>query len=252
MPSASHLGHPDDPSGPERAGEAAQVVGLGGPGTAGRPGRPSELPRAPGLEDADLLAGMAARDAESLGQLYDRFGRACHALARRVLGDDNLAQDVVQEVFLTVWRDAARYQPGRGTVASYLLTITHHKAVDLVRREEGVRRRRSGPPELLDSVPSPAPGPPEHAWESVRRDRVRSAMSDLPDPQREVLALAYFGGYTQSEIATLTGVPLGTVKTRTLAGMRRLRERLAALSEEAAAHSGPGGPPTGRTGKAGA
>ena len=178
------------------------------------------------LEDPALVALVVDGDGSALEALYGRYGRASYALARRILGDETLAQDVVQEVFLTVWRDAARYDASRGGFSTWLLTMTHHKAVDSVRKEENLRKRRA-PADALDLAESGDPGVDEEAWASVRRDHVRRALADLPDPQREALGLAYFGGYTQREIAILTGTPLGTVKTRMLAGMKRLRGVLA-------------------------
>jgi RNA polymerase sigma-70 factor (ECF subfamily) len=139
------------------------------------------------------------------------------------------AEDVVQEVFLTLWRDPGRYDGSRGSFASWLLSVTHHKAVDAVRREESLRRRRAQATEdavaMLEESEH-APGVDEEVWGLMRRERVRHALRDLPDAQREALALAYYGGYTQREVAALTGAPLGTVKTRMLTGMRRLAEAL--------------------------
>ena len=177
------------------------------------------------LEDPALCALVVDGDGSALEALYDRHGRAAYALARRVLNDDQLAQDVVQEVFLAVWRDARRYDPSRGTFPTWLLTMTHHRAVDSVRREENLRKRRA-PADALDLTAATEPGTDEAAWETVRRDHVRAALADLPESQREALGLAYYGGYTQREIAMLTGSPLGTVKTRMLTGMKRLREVL--------------------------
>jgi RNA polymerase sigma-70 factor (ECF subfamily) len=131
----------------------------------------------------------------------------------------------VQEVFLTVWRDAGRFDPVRGSFASWLLSMTHHKAVDSVRREEKIRKRRTAA-EVLEERESDAPGVHDAAWSSVRRARVRDALATLPEAQREALVLAYFGGYTQREIAGLTATPLGTVKTRMLTAMKRMKESL--------------------------
>jgi RNA polymerase sigma factor (sigma-70 family) len=173
-----------------------------------------------------LVARVVEGDPAALEALYQRYGRPCFALAARILGDVGLAEDVVQEVFLAVWRDAGRFDVTRGGFASYLLAMTHHKAVDVVRREENLRRRRAGP-EHLESRESPAPPVPDEVWATIQGERVRAALVRLPAPQREALALAYFGGYTQREIAGLTATPLGTVKTRMLAGMARLRDLLA-------------------------
>jgi RNA polymerase sigma-70 factor (ECF subfamily) len=181
-------------------------------------------------EDADLVARVGTGDQTALAALYDRYSRPCYSLARRILGDEALAEDVVQEVFLAVWRDPSRFDPSRGAFATWLLSATHHKAVDSVRREENHRKRRAST-DVLESTVSDAPAVDEEAWLSVRRDRVRTVLATLPVAQREALGLAYFGGYTQREIAGLTGIPLGTVKTRMLAGMRRMRDELAAIDD---------------------
>ena len=183
-----------------------------------------------GLDDRALVARVVQADAEALEALYRRYGRPCYGLARRILTDEQFAQDVVQEVFLTVWRDASRFDASRGAFSSWLLSMTHHKAVDAVRREENLRKRRTTA-DVLDDAVSDAPAVHDEVWSLLRRSRVRDALQVLPDPQREALTLAYFGGYTQREIAGLTDTPLGTVKTRMLAGMRRLREVLDEISD---------------------
>ena len=184
-----------------------------------------------GLQDGQLVQLVAERDAGALEVLYDRYGKAAYSLARRILTDEVLAQDVVQEVFLSLWRDAHRFDAGRGTLATYLLSMTHHRAVDVVRREENLRRRRTSD-EALEFRPDPAPGVEAQAEAAERRVEVRAALAQLPPAQREALALAYFGGYTQREVATLVGVPLGTVKTRMAAGMRKLKEALREAGRE--------------------
>ena len=178
-----------------------------------------------GLDDRALVARVTEGDGGALEALYGRYGSACYGLARRILSDEQLAQDVVQEVFLTVWRDAHRFDGSRGGFSSWLLSMTHHKAVDAVRREENHRKRRSAA-ELLDERPAEHPQVDDQVWSGIRRERVRTALQTLPVPQREALVLAYFGGYTQREIAGLTDTPLGTVKTRMLMGMRRLKDGL--------------------------
>jgi len=179
--------------------------------------------------DENLVQAVVARRPEAIDFLYARYGRPAFALARRIIGDDGFAEDVVQEVFLTLWRDPGRFDRARGTFASWLLSVTHHKSVDAVRREEALRRRRTQAADdavtMLDESPH-APGVPEEVWNQLRRERVRGALKKLPDVQREALALAYYGGYTQREVAALTGAPLGTVKTRMLTGMRRMAEAL--------------------------
>jgi RNA polymerase sigma factor (sigma-70 family) len=178
-----------------------------------------------GLRDGQLVELVAQRDAGALEALYDRYGRAAYSLARRILTEETLAQDVVQEVFLSLWRDARRFDAGRGTVATYLLSMTHHRAVDVVRREESLRRWRTSD-EGLELEPDPKARVEDEVEASERRAQVRAALAELPAAQREALLLAYFGGYTQREVAALVGVPLGTVKTRMAAGMRKLKEAL--------------------------
>jgi RNA polymerase sigma factor (sigma-70 family) len=198
------------------------------PSAAGAASGPAET----GVEDRRLVQRVVAGDAGALEEIYGRYGRACYALARRILVDEQLAQDVVQEVFLALWRDARRYDADRGAFPTWLLSMTHHKAVDAVRREENLRKRRATT-DVLEERQSAEAGPEDRAWTAVRGERVRAALAELSEPQREALVLAYFGGYTQREIAGLTSTPLGTVKTRMLAGMRALRGRLDGLSDGA-------------------
>lgn len=174
------------------------------------------------LSDEALIALVARRDEAALAALYDRFGRVAYGLALRVLRDKSLAEDAVQEAFMAVWRTADRFVAGRAKASSWILTFVHRRAVDLVRREE---RRRAEP---LDDAPEVdvAPGTDEEAWLRLRRERVQSALSKLPDQQREALELAYFGGFTQSELAERLGQPIGTIKSRMFSGLARLREIL--------------------------
>ncbi|MDD7927401.1 RNA polymerase sigma factor [Actinomycetospora chibensis] len=179
------------------------------------------------MTDATLLEQIGERSAEALAQLYDRFGRPAYSLARRICVDESLAEDVVQEAFLVVWRDPGRFDPDRGAVSSWLLTLVHHRAVDAVRRE-ATRRKRTVPPSSDGeewNVP-PGPGADQAALGAVVAGKVRDALGQLPADQREALALAYFGGYTQREVASLVGIPLGTVKSRMFAGTQKLRALL--------------------------
>jgi len=177
--------------------------------------------------DAEVMRRIRAGDRTAVDDLYERFRRPAFSLARRILGDDVLAEDVLQEVFLSVWRDPSAYERGRGSVASWLLAVVHHKAVDSVRREESQRRRQTlAEEEVALAAPVSSRDVEDEAWSRVVAQQVRTAMAVLSAAQREALTLAYYGGYTQREVAALTGAPLGTVKTRMLAGMRRLREEL--------------------------
>ncbi len=181
------------------------------------------------IADAELVGLVGRGDADGLEQLYERYSRPAYSLARRILNDPTLAEDVVQEVFMALWRQPEKYDASRGAFSSWLLAMTHHKAVDSVRREETLRRRRSlaaEDDEALIATAGTAPDVDVQAILSIQRDGVRRALGTLPQVQREALTLAYFGGYTQREVAALTGAPLGTVKTRMLAGMRRLRDVL--------------------------
>lgn len=178
-------------------------------------------------EDAELLVSVAAGDEAALEQLYQRYGHACFALARRLLDDPGLAEDVTQQVFLALWQGHS-YDPARGSVSTWLLSVTHHKAVDAIRREGRQRKVASHDPSIEFDV---APGPDDEAWRRLRADRTRAALRTLNAEMREVLLLAYYGGYSQREIADLTGLPLGTVKSRTLAAMNRLRVELGAVDD---------------------
>jgi RNA polymerase sigma factor (sigma-70 family) len=169
--------------------------------------------------DEELLEAVATGDEEALGALYDRFGRVAYSAALSILRDRALAEDAVQEAFLALWRSADSYQQERAKPATWILTLVHRRAVDLVRRED----RRRGEP--LDAAPEPTAGSvPEEANLRERRMAVQAALRKLPADQRQALELAYYGGYTQSELAERLGVPLGTVKSRMFAGLTRLRE----------------------------
>ncbi|TYP84939.1 RNA polymerase sigma-70 factor (ECF subfamily) [Blastococcus xanthinilyticus] len=188
-----------------------------------------------GVGDVEILRRIRAGDRSAVDDLYERFRRPAFALARRILADDGLAEDVLQEVFLGVWRDPHAYDGARGSFASWLLAVVHHKAVDAVRREESQRRRQArAEDEAVLDAPVAVRDVADDAWSRVVAEQVRSALGELPESQKEALTLAYYGGYTQREVAALTGAPLGTVKTRMLAGMRRLRSQLGGMPGEAA------------------
>jgi RNA polymerase sigma factor (sigma-70 family) len=176
------------------------------------------------LEDAALLTAVGTGDERALETLYGRYGGSCFALARRILDDNQLAEDVVQQVFTALWKGSG-FDIRRGAVSTWLMSVTHHKSIDILRREAPRRRRLASEQALLE-VAVTGPGPDEQAWLRMRAQRTREALKTLPPEQRELLLLAYYGGYTQTEIANLTGLPLGTVKSRTLAAMRKLRELL--------------------------
>jgi len=181
------------------------------------------------LSDEALVALVARGDEPALAELYDRVGRVAFGLAFRVLRDERHAEDAVQEAFLTVWRTAASFRAERAKASTWILTLVHRRAVDLVRREE---RRRVEPLADEPALEAAAEATEEAAWLRFERERVQSALKQLPDVQREAIELAYYGGFSQSELAERLGVPLGTIKSRMFAGLVRLRELLDDSAEE--------------------
>jgi RNA polymerase sigma-70 factor (ECF subfamily) len=182
------------------------------------------------LSDEAVVALVARSDQLALAELYDRFGRVAYGVALRILRDERLAEDAVQEGFLAAWREADRFMPERATASTWLLTFVHRRAVDLVRREN--RRRVDALPVEME-IPSPGSAA-DDAWLRYERERVQTALKQLPDQQREALELAYYGGFSQSELAERLGQPVGTIKSRMFAGLARLRELLADPPGEAA------------------
>jgi len=173
------------------------------------------------LSDDAVLALVARSDDGALAELYDRYGGPAYRLALRILRDATLAQDAVQDAFLTAWRTAPSFDPRRGSVSAWLLTLVHRRAVDVVRRED---RRRAQP---LDDAPVASGDATDEAAETRElRRSVQAALEHLTPVEREALELAYYGGLSQSEIAERLGVPLGTVKSRMFAGLARLRDVL--------------------------
>jgi RNA polymerase sigma-70 factor (ECF subfamily) len=175
------------------------------------------------LSDEALIALLERGEEDALAELYDRYGQVAYSLAYRMLRNETLAEDAVQEAFLTVWRNASRFVPERAKASTWLLTIVHRRAVDLVRREE---RRRTEPFTAGAEMASAEGSAADEAWLHLQRERVQEALRHLPDEQREALELAYYGGFTQSELAERLGQPLGTIKSRMFAGLARLRDLL--------------------------
>ena len=192
---------------------------------------PRRVPRSfAHLSDEAVVALVARSDQAALAELYDRFGRVAYGVALRILRDERLAEDAVQEGFLAAWRDADRFMPERARASTWLLTFVHRRAVDLVRREN--RRRVDALPVEME-IPSPGSAA-DDAWLRYERERVQTALKQLPDQQREALELAYYGGFSQSELAERLGEPVGTIKSRMFTGLARLRELLADPSGETA------------------
>jgi RNA polymerase sigma-70 factor (ECF subfamily) len=175
------------------------------------------------LSDEAVVALVARSDELALAELYDRFGRTAYGLALRVLRDRSLAEDAVQEAFLIAWRTADTFMPERARASTWLLTLVHRRAVDLVRREQ---RRRSEPIEVAGERAGEGAAD-EAVWLRYERERVQAALRQLPDQQREALELAYYGGFSQSELAERLGQPVGTIKSRMFSGLARLRDLLA-------------------------
>jgi RNA polymerase sigma-70 factor (ECF subfamily) len=185
------------------------------------------------LSDEALVALVARSDDDAFAELYDRYGRLAYGLARRILRDASLAEDAVQDAFLTIWRSASRFSEERAPARVWILTLVHRRAVDLVRHHE--RRRAEQLPQVEEKGDDAAD---ETVWLRLERERVRNALGQLPDQQREAIELAYFGGFTQSELAERLGQPLGTIKSRMFSGLARLRELLEDATQEGDPWSG--------------
>jgi RNA polymerase sigma-70 factor, ECF subfamily len=176
--------------------------------------------------DADLQRRVAMGERAPFEELYRLYAAPAYGLALRVTGHDLLAQEVVHDAFMALWSAPEAFDPGRGTFRSFFLSLVHHRAVDTVRREERLRRRsaRVNPEPVEDE--DVADIVTRDDWLASRRVEVLRALRRLPPEQREVVELAYFQGWTQARIADERDLPLGTVKTRTLAAMRKLRGML--------------------------
>jgi RNA polymerase sigma-70 factor (ECF subfamily) len=182
-----------------------------------------------GATDDEVVRRLAAGDERALSELYDRYASLVFSLAYRMLGNVEGAEDVVQEAFYRVWRGAASYDPARARLSTWLVNITRNLCIDELRRRAArpVVATEPGTEQRAKEIPMGAEAnPAEQAWVAQRRAAVLAALSTLPAPQREALEMAYFGGLSQSEIASQLGDPLGTVKTRIRLGMQKLREIL--------------------------
>jgi RNA polymerase sigma-70 factor, ECF subfamily len=183
----------------------------------------SPAPPLASWSDYALVQAVAEGDGDALGELYDRFSPLLLALGRRILGDAEEAEDVVQETFVHLWRRATRYDPQKSSVSTFLVLVTRSRAIDRLRTRQVIDRTLGQvglePSATLDTSGDGV----SRVLNLERRERVRQELATLPDEQRQVLDLAFFDGLTQREIAERTGIPLGTVKTRTLLAMRKLR-----------------------------
>jgi RNA polymerase sigma-70 factor (ECF subfamily) len=195
---------------------------------------PDESP-APTLDDrraeeAALLLRIGDKDERAIEALYERYSGPLFSLAFQVTRADRFAQEVVQEVFVAVWKDAGRFDPSRGALSSWLFSLARHKAIDLVRKEANVRKHTADVDLELREADDDVD---EEAWLRVRRDAVHAAITKLPEAQRAALQMAFFGGLTHVEVAEELGIPLGTAKTRIRTALLKLREILGPSVSEA-------------------
>ena len=181
-----------------------------------------------GLADEEVMRLVQEGNPRAFEMLYDRHGGASFSLAYRMVGNRVTAEDVSQEAFLSIWRSKARYQPDRGSVRTWVLGIVHHRAIDALRRNLVHERRRSSAEGIEERLE--APERERTDVEAARREdalHVRDALKDLPDEQTRVIELAYFGGFSHSQIAEMLQMPIGTVKGRMRLGLEKLRKGLA-------------------------
>lgn len=175
--------------------------------------------------DVELAEALAARQVHALAQLYDRYGQLAYSVALRVLGDPGRAEDVVQDVFLKLWHSADRFDSHRGSLRTWVITAVRNRSIDYLRGRSAYERLEREIPKDAE-----ARGEGSDPWgevaTSIERDIIREALASLPPEQRQAVELAYFGGYTHTEVAALLGVPLGTAKTRIRDGLIRLRDTL--------------------------
>jgi RNA polymerase sigma-70 factor, ECF subfamily len=174
------------------------------------------------LADEDLISLVEAADAEAFATLYDRHSRAAFSLAYRMMGERQASEDLAQDAFLKVWRNASSYRADRGSVRTWILSIVHNRGIDQIRSLASRRRTQ----EKIEAS-APRSQPSEAFAETLRnsqRDQVREALDTLPPEQLKILELAYFSGYTHVEISDLLRLPLGTVKGRMRLGLKKIRD----------------------------
>ena len=178
-------------------------------------------------DDEKLISLIAQLQTEALDQLYERYSRSIFSLALMIVGDRATAEEITLDVFMRIWQKADSYRADQARVSTWLTHIARHHAIDVLRRR-AVRpdQYALSLDELTPGVPLPAQDPGELAEQSLRRERIRTAIARLPAEQRQALTLAYFGGYTQTQIAEALRQPLGTIKTRLRLAMQKLRDFL--------------------------
>ncbi len=178
------------------------------------------------LADEDLISLVETSDAEAFATLYDRHSRAAFSLAYRMMGERQASEDLAQDAFIKVWRGAASYRAGRGSVRTWILSIVHNRGIDQIRYRAHLRRTQD---KIEASAPRSQPSEAfAETWRNSQREQVREALETLPKEQLKILELAYFSGYTHAEIAELVGLPLGTVKGRMRLGLKKLQDHFEA------------------------
>ena len=177
------------------------------------------------MSDAGLVVAISRYHQDALAEAYRRHAGAVFGLARRLLNDATLAEEIVQEVFLRLWNDPDKFDPGRGSLRSYLLAQCHGRSVDLLRSETSRRRREEND---LRRTAEGGYDLEREVWDLTLADHVRDALDTLPDGEREAIRLAYLGGHTYREVASILGEPEGTVKSRIRSGLKRLRTEFVA------------------------
>jgi RNA polymerase sigma-70 factor, ECF subfamily len=188
---------------------------------------PVRRDKAERLADEELMPWIGRKDAEAFEVFYDRHGGAAYSLAYRILGERGAAEDCIQEAFISIWRSGGRFDPTRGSVRSWTLSIVRNRAIDALRSKAGKAPKLTfDDDEILESRPS-SELTEEEAMRHETATEVRGALSQLPDDQSKVIQLAFFGGFSQSEIAGMLNVPLGTVKGRMRLGLEKIRGELA-------------------------
>jgi RNA polymerase sigma-70 factor, ECF subfamily len=186
--------------------------------------KPEELQR---LADEDLMPLVSGKDPAAFEVFYDRHGGAVYSLAYRIVGDQSAAEDVTQEAFLSIWRSRARYDPSRGSVRAWAMGIVRNRAIDALRREGGRAPKLDFDDEAALERREASDRTDAEALRRETARQVRGALGSLPNEQSQVIELAYFAGFTHSEIAKMLGMPIGTVKGRMRLGLEKMRSRFA-------------------------
>jgi RNA polymerase sigma-70 factor, ECF subfamily len=188
---------------------------------------PVRREKAERLADEELMPWIAKKDPEAFEVFYDRHGGVSYSLAYRILGDRTAAEDCIQEAFISIWRSGARFDPTRGSVRSWTLSIVRNRAIDALRSKAGKAPKLTFDDDAILESHEAEERTEDEALRHETAEEVRGALSNLPGDQSKVIQLAYFGGFSQSEIASMLQVPLGTVKGRMRLGLEKIRGELA-------------------------